>query len=185
MGILGFSSLRDTMRKAKDRLAELNRAIEAAEAELERVAGLPLPFADFVAWQLEQLDAKGHAFFGFLRALMSNKEASFHQFVHPLVGRRSLADFQATYNMDLTSTLLNCRNRGEVIDPDVFWIAFRGQIKAALREALENSCLATWPKECGLPRAERVELLRNLEGRLQALRDERDELDAELATSVA
>lgn len=157
----GASQILSDFSKINDRMTKLN-------AERELLLSQPTRFSDWVAGQIQQIDAIADSYPGCLRNFMKN--------AFKYNGLNYSLEAYQQGNLFVRRSPLSTIGHGEVTGHPgpgdiAFYFMFREQAKKAFREAAE-ACRDLWPKdsECGAPVAERIQ-------RIDAINIELDELN--------
>jgi hypothetical protein len=181
-----------SFNSVRDRRTEIDRELAQLRQERVDVLSPVLPLDDFIAWNLELVDAaaaRGERTFDSLFVVAD-----------PTAWGRYLAPIPADLVGDDTASsywspdrpcvaLLNPMDRSPHVGAtevrqDVFCALLAAAIKPGLERILRDRLSSRWPREVGLSRAERSRIADRLTARMQALRTERAELEAEVREAM-
>lgn len=171
-----LDNLRNPLAKARKEIEERRQKIELLLRRREDLMRLPLPLADFIAHELEQVDRMGESYLEDLAAYRLKCFPSENYGFEAYSGE----------NVPRFLWWSAPTHRGALASADAMTISrtalawyFGPQIKARLKEALERADLQ-WPELVGPPRAEREVEIRSIDAELATLRAEEAELMHEL-----
>ena len=189
MGLFNFSSLKDTILGVKNRISELDKEISSFETQRNALVSLPLPYDDFVEFALTRYDYLANDYGAQLTRELLNPDSSMRSFyMTQRTGHETLEDFNAVFSGKSPIPFERPYNHHghsfPMTEPAFFYI-FKDDIKAGVRRILDETVKPKWPKDVGLPRAERIPQIEKIEKKLAALIGEREQIQSELSNAVS
>lgn len=197
--ILGV--FRPTLGKIRDRRVEIDAEVARLTAQRTELLVLPLPFDDFRAFILEQLEHQaGEGLAAFKRTFTATRTHPNHPLANVSAGARFLGRLSDDYAGEEQIEALYDTSKGAAIallNPGaphlttgpVSQAALLAILGPAIREGvsrmLEEQVRPMWPAEVGLPRAERLSRAAKLTAKIDALLEEKSRIEQELRNMAA
>lgn len=186
-----FKQLRPSLTSVRDRIASIDAEVARLTEDRRAVLTPPLPFDDFAAMMVERLRFEIEYGRGLLARHFTDGAGGTgaHQYMRPIPETWPLDEpgqaeefFQGDRSLGAFNPI------GPAASPAVssgmlFLVLGEAGIEGFER-ALGSAMRAKWPRDVGLPRAERLARARELTGQIQRLAAERDELVREIAETA-
>ena len=188
MGLFNFSSLKDTILGVKNRISELDKEISSLETQRNALVSMPLPYSDFLEIALARYDYLANNYSGqVIRELLNPGSSMQSFFMARRDGHETLEDFNAVFSGKFPVPF-ECPvyhpGHSFPMTHEAFFYIFADQIKSGIRRIIEETVKPKWPKDVGLPRAERLPQIEKIEKKLAALIGEREKIREELSHAV-
>jgi len=162
-----LASARNAMTAARQKIAELDRDINAAEAERADLYLAPMNKADFLAVMAKAIKAKAHEHLVLMARTFSSEGGRIGSEVADLVGTDRFYYHPTMPGFGLNPPVIEA----------AFCLFSEEGINAGLRRVADAM---TWPED-SIPLAERAERLNALDTKIAALRTQRNALADALA----
>lgn len=186
MAMFDFMGLRKTLSGVKDRMLLIDQQMAGMAAERSALVRAPLPFDDFVDWICEQVDAEANGWPTAVQRMFVSQQSHLNSYLSTRGdGYDASRDFEATYpvadggGMKIPLFSVDGGRGGSMGLPALFW-SLRDPIKAGIRSAMESELKQSWPREVGMPRAERRKALARLDQQIESLEAERADIAKQL-----